>query len=353
MLRSITCLLAGGAALASALAAGQPSRTLQDAAPAPAKREAAVPASKPSFSSQELYEIHKTFLDTFISPANAKEAKKINSTLLSEDVQGKIDVTRTFNGRELNTEYLFGLFANLASNPSAISLLGVPTSYEILNFVGSGNVASSQVRYDLPFPPSTSRYILLLCLTINLLTYNPSVMFNFASLHQIVPVELGLWNTYNSNKQITAYSATFKYWQWAVDTLIGSVQKLLGVDTPEQAIAFLTGAIADGICSTHDDSCSGTNLQYSSKKECMTFLTKTIRFGKAYEMGRNTLLCRSVHQNMVAFRPDAHCSHIGPSGGGMCSDDKTYNQTVMDDYFRQTQFVMPGLGSATAKGVGA
>lgn len=33
------------------------------------------------------------------------------SGLLAEDVQGRVDITRTFDGRELNTAYLFGLFA--------------------------------------------------------------------------------------------------------------------------------------------------------------------------------------------------------------------------------------------------
>ena len=81
-----------------------------------------------------------------MSPQDAVEARKINSTLLAENVQGKIDVTRTFDGRELNTEYLFGLFANLAQS-NGISLLGVPQTYKVLNFVGQGNVVSSQIRY--------------------------------------------------------------------------------------------------------------------------------------------------------------------------------------------------------------
>ena len=36
-----------------------------------------------------------------------------------------------FDGREINTEYLFGLFANLAlsaNDPNAFSLFGIPTA---------------------------------------------------------------------------------------------------------------------------------------------------------------------------------------------------------------------------------
>ena len=74
------------------------------------------------------------------------QARAINSSLLADDVQGRVDVTRTFNGRELNTEYLFGLFANIADNPGQITLLGVPLSYEILHFAANQNIVSASTR---------------------------------------------------------------------------------------------------------------------------------------------------------------------------------------------------------------
>lgn len=74
------------------------------------------------------------------------QAKSINSTLLAEDVQGRIDITRTFDGRELNTEYLYGLFANLALSPNSITLLGIPKSYEIIHFTANQNIAAASTR---------------------------------------------------------------------------------------------------------------------------------------------------------------------------------------------------------------
>jgi hypothetical protein len=44
------------------------------------------------------------FADAFMYPNNTAEAAKINSTLFSENVQGRVDITNTFDGRELNTE---------------------------------------------------------------------------------------------------------------------------------------------------------------------------------------------------------------------------------------------------------
>ncbi len=103
---------------------------------------------QPNFTYTQLWELNKRFSDAFIYPANVKEARAINSTLLAEDVQGRVDITRTFDGRELNTEYLFGLFANLATaEAGAITLLGLPLSYEILHFAASQNVVAALTRF--------------------------------------------------------------------------------------------------------------------------------------------------------------------------------------------------------------
>lgn len=77
------------------------------------------------------------------------QAKSVNSSLLAPDVQGRVDITRTFTGQELNTEYLFGLFANIAASPDEFTLLGVPLAYEITHFAASQNIASASTRYDL------------------------------------------------------------------------------------------------------------------------------------------------------------------------------------------------------------
>ncbi|CAO1598941.1 hypothetical protein XANCAGTX0491_002689 [Xanthoria calcicola] len=283
---------------------------------------------QPNFTHAQLWDLNTKFLDAFIYPANVKEAKAINSTILAEDVQGRVDITRTFNGRELNTEYLFGLFANLAAaDAGAISLLGIPLSYEVLHFAASQNVVAALTRFQ----------------------------FNFTALNLVLPVDIDAWNTYNSKGEITQYDATFKYWQWIVDYLIGAAAKKFGTKSPEATVGVLTQTIAKSICGTAVKSCNGTNTQYASPTECFNFLTKQVRFGKAYELGKNTLLCRMVHQNMVPFRPDVHCSHIGPSGGGYCSDDKSYVQTVSENYFDRSPYVpfgFVGQGGGAAPGPG-
>jgi hypothetical protein len=44
------------------------------------------------------------FADAFMYPNNTIQAATINSTLFAEDIQGRVDLTSTFDGRELNTE---------------------------------------------------------------------------------------------------------------------------------------------------------------------------------------------------------------------------------------------------------
>jgi hypothetical protein len=152
------------------------------------------PTNQPHYTFDQLYNLQVKFFDNFIYPADITQAKSINSTLLAEDVQGRIDVTGTFDGRELNTEYLFGLFANVAADPNSISLLGVPISYEILHFAANEYITSAATRF----------------------------MFNFTCLGLIVPIEIDSWSTWNEAGQVTQYDGSFKYWQWAVDYIIAS-----------------------------------------------------------------------------------------------------------------------------------
>ena len=167
------------------------------------------------------------------------------------------------------------------------------------------------------------------------------------------------------------YDASFTgWWQWLVDTLLGyAAQKLSEVEgknvTVTEAVTYVQSKLATSICSTAQKYCVGPDLvQYQNSTQCYSFLTKQTRFGEAYELGtlssapiptcisltwvigRNTLLCRMVHQNMVPFRPAVHCPHIGPSGGGYCVDTPSYTDTVEADYFSNYKFAY-GNGSLT------
>ena len=118
---------------------------------------------------------------------------------------------------------------------------------------------------------------------------------------------------------MTQYDVVFKWFGNLFQTLILS----LG-GSAEEAGGKTVNKIATSICNSHERYCNGTNAQYDSWEGCYNFLTKEIRVGQSFELGMNTLMCRSVHELMVKYRPGVHCSHIGPTGGGECDDTITY-----------------------------
>jgi hypothetical protein len=69
----------------------------------------AIPGNGPNYSTGDMNYQQKLgwftrFADATMYPNNTAEASTINSTLFAENVQGRVDLTSTFDGRELNTE---------------------------------------------------------------------------------------------------------------------------------------------------------------------------------------------------------------------------------------------------------
>lgn len=234
-----------------------------------------------------------------------------------------MDLTRTFDGPELNTEYLFGLFSNLALNPETITLLGYPTKYNVVHFAANENIASAATIIDFFFP----------------------------AINVSVPVQIDTWNMFNADGQILQYDATFRWFQYLFDTLITTAMTKFRLPTKELMVARFQNLIAAGICNTHQTYCNGSNIQYESRDACMGLLTNQTRFGQPYELGANTLVCRMVHENMIPYRPDVHCPHIGPTGGGMCADGKCigsfpflWQESCMNDI--AATYSRPAMGHA-------
>lgn len=213
--------------------------------------------------------------------------------------------TRTFVGRELNTEYIFGLFMPSES----LSVIGQPWDFEIIQFAAARNIASATTRINFTFPA-----------------------FNNISL----PVVVNTWMTWNSAREITQYDVVFKWFGNLFQALVLS----LG-GTPEEANKKLVNKISTSVCHTHERYCTGTNKQFDSTVECYRFMTEKIRPGQSFELGMNTLMCRSVHELMVKDRPEVHCSHIGPTGGGQCDDTMDYMTRAEEEFYTNSPWI-PG-----------
>ncbi|KAF2014028.1 hypothetical protein BU24DRAFT_425032 [Aaosphaeria arxii CBS 175.79] len=142
------------------------------------------------------------------------------------------------------------------------------------------------------------------------------------------PVVIDTWITWNEAGEITQYDAVFRWFGHLLQTLLGSVDQ-----DPMAAAKKAAQTLATSVCNAHTSHCNGTNSQYASQDECMRFLTEEIRMGQSFELGRNTLLCRNMHEIMLKYRPDVHCPHVGRSGGGMCDDNTSYFKRVQEKYY--------------------
>lgn len=259
------------------------------------------------FTSKELFEHAVAFANDYLYPNNVAQAESINSTYFAENAVGRIDVTRNFKGRELNTEYLFGLFTQL-NNSHIATLLGYSIAYDLYEFVGNCNEYSMSVVNNATFPTTGGK---------------------------IVPFSVNIWIKLNKYKQIEQYDLSFlKFDRFFEIVELGAYQVLSGnkeaTEIPPEGFDLLKSVLVKSVCEVHDFYCQKDYPQYASKEDCVDFLMHT-RLGKSGEGGRDSVWCRSIHQNMIAYRPHIHCPHLGPSGGGMCTDvDSGYEQVVFN-----------------------
>ncbi|GMM35202.1 hypothetical protein DASC09_025270 [Saccharomycopsis crataegensis] len=257
----------------------------------------------------EAFTFVKKFWTSFINPTDDAEALKINSTYFTEDCKGRVSLTRDFEGDELNTEYIFGLFSNVFE--VKFRMVGIPLNYTMLNFLYDDMKAISSVNVEF---------------------YIPQADF-------YIPIQIDLWFVLvktNGYLQIAEYDGIFRNFDRAYEETNAYVQELIGEEygslyPNKTSLEIYTGLAIESICEVHQEYCLGENQQYSSYETCVAFLS-TVRLGQGFEGGRDTIFCRNLHQVMLPFRPAVHCPHIGPTGGDMCTDTDTSYNEIVDTY---------------------
>ncbi|PWY91302.1 hypothetical protein BO94DRAFT_488802, partial [Aspergillus sclerotioniger CBS 115572] len=259
-------------------------------------------ATPASYTFNQLWSLTTHFWDNFLYPANTAHISPNDTSIFADNVQGRVDVTRTFSNRDLNNEYIFGLF----SQPTHPGIFGVPIAYNITQFAATQDTAASTTV----------------------------ITFNISTFDLIIPGVITAWFQFNSAGQVTQYDAVFRWLDLLFTQIMQAAGRKFNTSDPTEIESRVADLFARTICQTHEKYCIGQNRQYTSEDACYVFLTQQIRFGQPYEMGRNTLLCREVHDNMVRYNPDVHCTHIGPTGGDYCVDDQTYEGVVLERYFR-------------------
>ncbi|ORY23192.1 hypothetical protein BCR39DRAFT_362087 [Naematelia encephala] len=260
-----------------------------------------------ALSPDQLKETLNAFLNAFIAPNDVAQAKEINSTFFADDVIGTVDLSTTFVGRELNTEYTFGLFAILAQSPTDPALYGQPVSANVTALVIQGQTVALGMI----------------------------VMFNYLTLNKAFPVEIDGFFTFNDQSKIQQYDVTFRRYAWAsqiiTPQLIPLMAKAINISSTNGTYV-LQQYLATRTCQGAEQYCTGDNKQYDSYDSCMSFAT-SIDLGEAWRLGDNNLNCRYLHTAMLPLRPSVHCPHVGPSGGDMCIP-RDYDAVVYGSAFQ-------------------
>ncbi|KAJ7597536.1 hypothetical protein C8J56DRAFT_1159419 [Mycena floridula] len=243
-------------------------------------------------SLQQMLGFLTQFNHDFSYPQIIETAQTVNYTGFADDIVGRFDITGTFVGRELNTEYIFGIFSGLATGANVSTpLIGTPLSEEskVTGLVVNDNVVVvTSIR-------------------------------NFNWTVAVVPVRFDFKFMFNDDGLVTQYDGgIFRSGVVFADIWPKLAPHLIAeLDLPDNTsvqVALQTRAARD-ICSQHEKFCLGPDVQYESTAACLDFVLNKISMGEVWAGGQNSAFCRYLHTPMLPFRPSVRCPHIGPTGG--------------------------------------
>ncbi|KAJ7243074.1 hypothetical protein C8J57DRAFT_1367153 [Mycena rebaudengoi] len=135
----------------------------------------------------------------------------------------------------------------------------------------------------------------------------------------------------SSQKQIAFWrfddeGAVLKYDAWlpGLDHYVRVINR--GEDPYDAASA---NATVHAVCDAQALTCTGKNMQYANAAECVSILEKK-KLGNFDDAWGDNVQCRTIHQKLTELRPEVHCVHVGPTGGGKCIDVE-YNDVYFND----------------------
>ncbi|KAJ4486168.1 hypothetical protein J3R30DRAFT_1464383 [Lentinula aciculospora] len=261
---------------------------------------------------------------SYANPASVVDGLILS--LLSVDVVGRVDATTTFVGQELNTEYLFGLFLQ-GADENTTQLIGTPHSVTVHSSVVDPPIAA--VSYTSEMVSST--------------------------VNMTVPLQIDMFIAFDDDMKIVSYDAILRrigeFMAYTAPYLAPQIAKEPNT-TSTNVTELIELQTATDVCAVSTQYCTSDNQRYESHDMCMSFMT-VLPFGKSWQGGMNTGWCRYIHKNMVKYRPEVHCPHIGPTGGDMCID-RDYVQVVDTNPFNKTLLAYnSSYNAADLKGVPA
>ncbi|KAK0614685.1 hypothetical protein B0T14DRAFT_540036 [Immersiella caudata] len=202
--------------------------------------------------------------------------------LFSKDVVGRVDPVGSFDGFEDSIEYFFAL-APLPQGNGAFSAI---TSYKITEFSSACAEVAASVVY-------------LFCSVVN--PGSPDHGKALAPLKQVA-----FWR-FDDKGEVLKYDA----WIPNLNKWVESTEAAAITNPQFQAQSIQV------ICAVTQMRCTGANTQWSSIGECVAGLSQK-PYGNYDAAWGDNVVCRSIHLVLTQVRPDIHCAHVGPSGGGKC-----------------------------------
>ncbi|KAL6414081.1 uncharacterized protein AUP68_00595 [Ilyonectria robusta] len=249
------------------------------------------------FEARNLATIQSVY-DLAVFPNNVPIITQGTSTfppgLFANDISGRVTPVGAFDDLVGSIEYFVGLApVPTEQNPTIFS------EAKIVEFnSGCPEVATSTV------------YLKVSSVDIA----NPTVPVQFVTYLK----QVAFWR-FNDKGEVTHYDAWIPNLQAFVEMNLGA---------PLSNLAVQAG-FKQAICGLAMQRCVGPNAQWNSPEECLGFL-ETIPFGTFDYATSNTVACRQIHVILTLSRPDIHCAHVGPTGGGKCVDTD-YNAFYFGD----------------------
>ncbi|CAK4032316.1 Hypothetical predicted protein [Lecanosticta acicola] len=242
---------------------------------------AVTPQYQPEWYERNLRTVRKIY-DLTVYPNNIpvllQGGAAVPKGLFSNDSKGRVSPVGNFVGFEDSIEYFFALAPTPQGNPAGAAVYDA----QVVNFVsGCPDVASS-------------------------LVYLRTGQVN----------QLGQLNK-------SAPTSTLSQLASGVDYSNMQVQQ----------------AAVQGLCPVIQQRCTGSNQQYTSVQDCGQQLGAK-PFGNFDEAWGDNIACRTIHLILTVVHPEVHCPHVGPTGGGKCSE---IDYSV--DYFDDDKLFQAPVGS--------
>jgi hypothetical protein len=226
-------------------------------------------------------------------------------TILSPTVKSRISPAGEFDGFEGVVEYFYGFVANPGLRVTNVD-------YRTVN--ARGNIVSAKANLWLVSldPASSGNHPPAIW---NLTTF---AFFTFDSNDLISSIDVSVPNlgAILDIPDTQPNAAALKYNQTV------GVCALMTLPTP-----FFPSPT--GTCGHLPDVWIGAN-SFAKFQHCVSFMN-SIPYGTRTYHQSNTFVCRSLHTSLTFFRPDVHCYHSGPTGGGRC-EDTPYENFYLKDY---------------------